>query len=219
MQPNQLAPLLYRYFSQSGEVAIPSLGQLSLTASATINDFASKELRPVASMVAFQNGDLPINDKQFDYLVKKSGSPKAQVNDALVLLGEELHERLQVEKKLEWMGVGSFVVDEHGAIQFQPKANYVDLYKPLHYKHVIREDAVYEMRVGEEQKSTVEMENFFEEQRNSAGKSKWIKGALILVGILAIALVVRYSKGSFNLLDGRYNKLQFKALQSTYKVI
>jgi hypothetical protein len=75
------------------------------------------------------------------------------------------------------------------------------------------------MRVGEEQKSTVDMENFFEEQRSIVGKTKWMQGALILIGIVAIALFARYSKGSFSLLDGRFNKLQNKSVQSTYKVI
>jgi hypothetical protein len=89
----------------------------------------------------------------------------------------------------------------------------------LHYQHVIREDAVYEMRVGEEQKSTVEMENFFEEQRSSSVKNKWMRGALILIGVVVLALFARYSKGSFSLLEGRYNKVQLKAAQSTYKAI
>jgi 6-phosphogluconolactonase/glucosamine-6-phosphate isomerase/deaminase len=135
------------------------------------------------------------------------------------MLGEELNHRLHQDKKLEWMGVGSFFVDENGTIQFQTKTNYVELHKPLHYQHVIREDAVHEMRVGEEQKSTVEMENFFEEQRNLSVKNKWVRGALILIGIVVVALFARYSKGSFSLLDGRYNKAQLKAIQSTYKVI
>jgi hypothetical protein len=63
------------------------------------------------------------------------------------------------------------------------------------------------------------MENFFEEQRSTVGKTKWMQGALILIGIVAIALFARYSKGSFSLLDGRFNKLQNKSVQSTYKVI
>lgn len=219
MQTNQLPALLYRYFSQTGEVSIPSLGQLTLTKATTLNDFSIKELKPVLSTIEFHNGDQPIHPKQFEYLVKNTGTPKEQVNDALVLLGEDLHQRLQHEKKLDWMGVGSFVVDEQGSIQFQPKVNYVDLYKPLHYKHVIRQDSVYEMRVGEDQKSTVEMETFFEEQRSQAGKSNWVKGALILIGFVIIALFVRYSKGNFNLLEGRYNKIQFKSQQSTYKIL
>jgi hypothetical protein len=63
------------------------------------------------------------------------------------------------------------------------------------------------------------MENFFEEQRSAVGKNKWMQGALILIGVLVLALFVRYSKGSFSFLDGRFNKLQYKSVQSTYKVI
>ncbi|MEY2812360.1 MAG: hypothetical protein RI991_1355 [Bacteroidota bacterium] len=219
MQSNQLPTLLYRYFAQTGEVTIPSIGQLVYTNSNSVNEFALKELKPGHAMLDFKNGDQKLNEKQFQYLVNRTGNPEDQVKDALVLLGEELHQRLHHEKKLEWMGVGSFFVDENGSIQFQAKTNHVELHKPLHYQHVIREDAVYEMRVGEEQKSTLEMENFFEEQRNAVGKNKWKQGALILVGVLLIALFARYSKGSFSLLDGRFNKLQFKSVQSTYKVI
>lgn len=219
MQTNQLPSLLFRYFAQTGEVAIPSLGRLIYSKSNAVNDFAVKEIHPVKNRLDFSNTEQPINERQCQYLVKRTGIPEGQVKDALVLLGEELHNRLFEEKKLEWMGVGSFFVDENGSIQFQAKANHVVLYKTLHYQHVIREDAVYEMRVGEDQKSTIEMENFFEEQRSSVGKNKWKQGALILLGILVLALFVRYSKGYFNLLEGRYNKIQFKSVPSTYKVL
>lgn len=219
MQQNQFPTLLFRYFTQTGEVAIPSIGQLTYTSSHAVNDFVQKELQPGHMFINFKNGDQFVHGKQFEYLVKKSGDSEDQVKHALVMLGEELHHRLHQEKKLEWMGVGSFFIAEDGEIHFQAKTNYVDLHKPLPYQHVIREDAVYEMRVGEEQKSTVEMEHFFEEQRNLAGKNKWVQGAFILLGFIFLALIARYSKGSFSLLDGRYNKVQMKAVQSTYKDI
>lgn len=218
MQTNQLSTLLYRYFTQTGAVAIPSIGQLVHTHTNTVNDFAAKELRPADTAVDFISGDVMVEGQQFRYLVKHSGNPEDEVKHALVLFGEELHHRLHLDKKLEWLGVGSFLVDENGKIQFQPKPQHVSLYKPIHYQHVIREDAVYEMRVGEQQKSTVEMENFFEEQRSLAGKNKWKQGALILLGIVVLSLGFRYTKGSFSWLDGRYNKIQFKAVQTTYKL-
>lgn len=217
MQSNRLSSLLYRYFSQTGEVAIPGIGYLFHAKSNTINDFVMKELRPGSTAVDFAPGDKLIDDKQYLYLSKHIGLPESQVKDELVLLGEELHQRLHQDKKLEWMGVGSFFVDEQGEIHFQPKVTHVSLYKSLHYQHVIRQDAVYEMRVGEEQRSTVEMENFFEEQRNSTRNNQWKKGALILLGIIVVALFVRYSSGSFSLIDGRLNKIQFKSVPSSYK--
>lgn len=219
MQSNQLSSLLYRYFTQTGEVAIPGIGQLNYAKTNAVNDFVMKEIRPASVTVDFNSGDKMVDDKQCLYLSKQTGVSESNLKHELVLLGEELHQRLHQEKKLEWMGVGSFFVGENGEIQFQSKSSQVSFFKPLHYQHVIRKDAVYEMRVGEDQRSTVEMENFFEEQRSLAENNKWKKGALILVGVLAVALVIRYSKGSFSLLDGRFNKIEFNVAQSTYKLI
>lgn len=219
MQSNHLSSLLFRYFTQTGQVAIPGIGQLFYAKSNAVNDFVMKELRPGAIALDFTSGDKMVSEKQYYYLSKQTGIPEPQVKNELVLLGEELHHRLHQEKKLEWMGVGSFFVDENGEIQFQPKPTHVSLFKPLHYQHVIRQDAVYEMRVGEEQRSTVEMENFFEEQRSAAGRNQWKKGALILLGVIVIAFFVRYSMGSFSLLEGRLKKIQFKTASSTYKLI
>lgn len=219
MQSNQLSSLLYRYFTQTGEVAIPGIGQLNYAKTNAVNDFVMKEIRPASVTVDFNSGDKMVDDKQCLYLSKQTGVSESNLKHELVLLGEELHQRLHQDKKLEWMGVGSFFVGENGEILFQPKSSQVSFFKPLHYQHVIRKDAVYEMRVGEDQRSTVEMENFFEEQRSLAENNKWKKGALILVGVLAVALVIRYSKGSFSLLDGRLNKIEFNVAQSTYKLI
>ena len=219
MQQQQLPSLLYKYFTQTGSVNIPSIGNLVSSKTDAVNDFVVKELRPGSISIDFSAGDQQMDIRQFEYLVNRSGDQAADVKHALVVLGEELHHRLHLEKKLEWMDVGSFFVDENGRIQFQPKVNHVELHKPVHYQHVIRKDAVYEMRVGEEQKSTVEMENYFEEQRSSAGKNKWKTGAFVLVGLIVVALLVRYSKGSFKVLDGRYQKINFTGIQSTYKVL
>lgn len=219
MQSIKLPNLLYRYFSQTGEVTIPNIGNLVSIKRHSINDFVSRELRPVAEAVNFNPDALAIKQQQYEYLEKQLGSESGQVREALVLLGEELHQKLHVEKKLEWMGVGSFFVDESGKIQFQPKTKHVEMYKPIHYQHVIRKDAVYEMRVGEENKSTIEMETFFEDQKKSIVDNQWKIGALILVGVIIVSIFVRYSKGNFSLLDGRYNKIEFKAVDKTYRKI
>jgi hypothetical protein len=94
-----------------------------------VNDFVVKELRPGSISIDFSAGDQQMDIRQFEYLVNRSGDQAADVKHALVVLGEELHHRLHLEKKLEWMDVGSFFVDENGRIQFQPKVNHVELHK------------------------------------------------------------------------------------------
>ena len=76
-------------------------------------------------------------------------------------------------------------------IQFQTKNNPIELNKSVHYQHVIRQNAVHEMRVGEDQRSTTEMEAYFDEQKSMAGRYQWKKGAFILLVVLAAACEVK----------------------------
>jgi hypothetical protein len=73
------------------------------------------------------------------------------------------------------------------------------------------------MRVGEDQRSTTEMEAYFDEQKSMAGRFQWKKGAFVLLFALAAALLVRFSMGSFSLMDGRYHKVKLTTSQKTYK--
>jgi len=217
MQSQQLPTLLYRYFAQAGHVAIPSMGHLICRKGISKNDFTSREISPGELNYEFISGDLTAKDEQLNFLIQHTGKSKDDIQHSLVMLGETLHNRLHQDKRLEWMGVGSFFVTENGEIQFQTKNNPIELNKSVHYQHVIRQNAVHEMRVGEDQRSTTEMEAYFDEQKSMAGRSQWKKGAFILLVVLAAALLVRFSMGSFNIMDGRYHKIKLTTSQKTYK--
>jgi nucleoid DNA-binding protein len=219
MQSQQLPTLLYRYFAQTGHVAIPSMGNLVCKKGISKNDFTSREISPGELNYEFTSGDLSAKDEQVNFLVQHTGKSKDDVQHSLVMLGEALHNRLHQDKRLEWMGVGSFSVTENGEIQFQTKNNPIELNKPVHYQHVIRQNAVHEMRVGEDQRSTTEMEAYFDEQKSLAGRFEWKKGAFVLLFALAAALLVRFSMGSFNLMDGRYHKVKLTNSEKTYKLL
>jgi len=101
MQQQQLPSLLYKYFTQTGSVNIPSIGNLVSSKTDAVNDFVVKELRPGSISIDFSAGDQQMDIRQFEYLVNRSGDQAADVKHALVVLGEELHHRLHLEKKLE----------------------------------------------------------------------------------------------------------------------
>jgi hypothetical protein len=219
MQSQQLPTLLYRYFAQTGHVAIPSMGNLVCRKGISKNDFTSRELSPGDLNYEFTSGDLSAKDEQLNFLVQHSGKSKDDIQHALVVLGEALHNRLYLDKRLEWLGVGSFFVSENGEIQFQTKNNPIELNKSVHYQHVIRQNVVHEMRVGEEQRSTTEMEAYFDDQKLMAGRSQWKKGVFVLLVALAAALLVRFAMGSFNLMEGRYHKVKLTTSEKTYKLL
>jgi len=219
MQYVELPSLLYRYFSLSGNVSIPGLGALSLKRIPAVNDFSSKQLLPPAQVLKYSTNVNPSLGEQSDYIARLSGMSKEHVDNELKILGEELKSRLMTERKLEWMDVGSFSVSDEGEIGFVPKAVTTEFFTSVRYVHVLRPDAEHTIKVGEEEKTNIDMEVFFEDQRANAGKNKWKKAALVLVSIALLLLAIRFMFGSFDFLESRYNPLKFITPQPTYRVL
>ncbi len=219
MQHVELPSLLYRYFSLNGSVSIPGLGALSLKRMPAVNDFSSKQLLPPAQVLKFNANINPTSGEQSNYIARLSGLKKEHVDNELKILAEELKARLMVERKLEWMDVGSFSVSDEGEIGFVPKTVTTEFFTPVHYVHVLRPDAEHTIKVGEDEKTNTDMEVFFEDQRANAGKNKWKKAALVLVSIALLLLAIRFMFGSFDLLESRYNPLKFITPKATYRVI
>ncbi len=219
MQHVELPSLLYRYFSLNGSVSIPGLGALSLKRMPAVNDFSSKQLLPPAQVLKFNANINPTSGEQSNYIARLSGLKKEHVDNELKILGEELKARLMAERKLEWMDVGSFSVSDEGEIGFVPKTVTTEFFTPVHYVHVLRPDAEHTIKVGEDEKTNIDMEVFFEDQRANAGKNKWKKAALVLVSIALLLLAIRFMFGSFDLLESRYNPLKFITPKATYRVI
>ena len=219
MQYVELPSLLYRYFSLSGNVSIPGLGALSLKRIPAVNDFSSKQLLPPAQVLKYSTNVNPSLGEQSDYIARLSGMSKEHVDNELKILGEELKSRLMTERKLEWMDVGSFSVSDEGEIGFVPKAVTTEFFTSVRYVHVLRPYAEHTIKVGEEEKTNIDMEVFFEDQRANAGKNKWKKAALVLVSIVLLLLAIRFMFGSFDFLESRYNPLKFINPQPSYRVL
>lgn len=219
MQNVELPPLLFRYFSLSGNVSIPGLGALSTVHIPAVHDFSNKQLFPPVQDIQFKANNSGSSPEQSSYIARLSGMNSEGVDNALKLLGEELKTRLMAERKLEWIDVGSFSVSEEGEIDFTPKKARTDFFLPVHYAHVLRADAEISIKVGEDEKTNTDMEVFFEDQRADAVNKKWQKAAMALALIAALLLVSRFMFGSFDLRASRYNPLNFITPKETYRVI
>lgn len=219
MSPIELPGLLYRYFSLSGNVFIPGLGALSQTRMAAVNDFIDRRILPPTKAVKFNpvHDEMPI--EQASYIVRHSGKDNDNIAIGLKQLGDELRSRLEMDRKLEWMDVGSFSISDEGQIGFVPKSISTEFFMPVEYVHVLRDNAAHAIKVGDEESYNTEMEKFFEAQRANAGKDKWQKVALVLVLFASLLLLARFMVGSFDLLEPRFNPLKFTTPAPTYRVI
>ena len=219
MQFVELPSLLYRYFSLNGKVSIPGLGALSMVRVPAVIDFTTKQMFPPFQVLKFKTNHTDSTPEQSSYIARLSGMDNELVDNELKILGDSLRARLMVERKLEWMDVGSFSVSDDGEIGFVPKTVTTDFFLPVQFTHVLRPNAAHTIKVGEEEKTNTDMEVFFEDQRSNAGKNKWQKAALVLVLIAVLLLGIRFMFGSFDLRESRYNPLKFISPKATYRVI
>lgn len=219
MKHEELPSMLYRYFSLNGSVSIPGLGALSFKRIPAVNDFSSRQCLPPSQVLRFNaNIDSP-SGEQSKYIARLAGKDRENVDSEMKLLGDALKTRLMAERKLEWMDVGSFSVSDEGEIGFVPKTLSTEFFAPVHYHHILRSDAVHTIKVGEEEKTNTDMEVFFEDQRATAARNKWQKAAMILLLTALLLLAIRFIIGDFDLLESRYNPLNFITPRSTYRVI
>ncbi len=203
----QLPQVLYRYFSLNGNVHIPGLGHLNLCRIPAINDFIGKKILPFSYVIRFDRWEDSIPAEQIAYIQKYTGLEKSQLEDQLRNLGEEMKLRLHQEGKIDWQGVGSFMLNENGEIVFHQKMNNTATHSDVRYKHIIREKVDHPVVVGEQETTLAEMEDYFEEKPKQRFFSGWRLGAAILLILIVSALSFRFFIGNFNLFEPMYSPI------------
>lgn len=208
MLTNQLPQLLYRYFSLNGVVHIPGLGQLNLCRIPAINDFIGKKILPFSFVIRYDRWEEKIPDDQLNYIRKHAGLETDILFSALKEMESDLKERINAEGKIEWQGLGSFVLNEQGDILFHQKSYAAITHTDVRYKHVLREKIDHPVIVGEQEKTLVEMEEYFEEKVTNNFFKDWKFGALILILLISALLISRFIMGYASIFEPTFAPLK-----------
>ncbi len=175
---------LYRYLLQHKQLSVPGIGTFLLERKAAEVDFPHKKiippvysftLRPTGSMmsksffswlaavlqVSDRDAVLRFNDFAFDM--------KRQINNGVII---------------DWNGVGELRKGATGEIEFSPSPKELIPELPITAEKLIRENAGHKVRVGEEDKTSAEMVEYFSQPRIK--RSLWWVYALILVLLSSI---------------------------------
>lgn len=214
-----LPQVLYRYFSLNGNVHIPGLGHLNLCRIPAINDFIGKKILPFSYVIRFDRWEDNIPIEQVAYIQKHTGLEKNQLEEQLHKLGEEMTLRLQQEGKIDWQGVGTFLLNENDEIVFHQKMNNTATHADVRYKHVIREKVDYPVVVGEQETTLAEMQDYFDEKPKRSFFSGWKLGAAVLLILIVSVLSIRFFIGNFSLFESMYSPLNPVDAASTHVIL
>jgi hypothetical protein len=187
---------LYEFLVLNKKLSLPGIGTISLRQHSPQLDFTNKLISPPAFYFVLN----PVNDKPskkiFDWL---SSSLNISEWDAIKSVNDfsfSLKNKLSETGEMYWENIGVFKRDTTGNIKLDPSAITLESEQPVYAEKVIREKFEHTVLVGEREKSSVEMVEYFAEE---APKKNYAWIIAIIITVLAVMFIGWYfSEKGFN---------------------
>src|SRR6188474_518595 len=187
---------LYEFLIINKKLSLPGIGTISLRQNASKLDFTNKQLNsPSYYFVLDHENDTP-SKKLFDWL---SSSKSISEWDAIKSVNDfsfSLKNSISQVGQANWEGVGVLKRDKNGDLKLDPGTIALQTEQPVPAEKVIREKFEHTVLVGEREKSSVEMAEYF------AGDTPKKNYAWIIAVVLTILAVMfigwHFSQKGFN---------------------
>lgn len=186
--------IIQEYLFQNKKCPLPSVGTMELVdGNATAWQSENRITAPVPFIL--------LNHHTSDishFVAYIANSRKCNLVQAEKSLNEFCEQLLALQpgRELTLPAAGHFYVDADGRLTFRQKALPGEYLPEVTAKSIRRNDAVHFVKVGDSEKSSVEMSEYFEEQTKRHHDRWWIWAAALLV--LSASLFIIYWNG-----DGR----------------
>lgn len=181
---------LYQYLILHKQLNLPGIGTFSVEKKPADFDIADKMVKsPAYTITLLTASNIP--PKNFfawlsSRLAVSEREAVIQFNDFLF----DLKKQLSSGNKLEWTGLGTLSKGLAGDIRFETSVKDHSPATPVPAIKVLRENAQHTIRVGEQEKSSVEMKEILHSTDNRKG-SWWWPAALIIL-VLSIIFIGYY---------------------------
>jgi hypothetical protein len=181
--------LFYKYLAQVGKVSIHGLGTFSILPNApSYQTIAGHYTAPQVQMVC--NYDACITSDGFiDYVATQQNITYTAAKTFIIEQAQLVVNLVDKNSFDEWKGIGLFKQNAEQQIILVPDA--IPSYLPnINAKRVVRKDEVHAITVGEQERTNIEMEAYYNEPSTPAHSKWWI--APLVIAIATLAYLVYY---------------------------
>jgi hypothetical protein len=182
---------LYQYLILHRQLNLPGIGRLCIEKKPARFDVADKVINPPAFSIALQHDNSNPPKNFFNWLALKLGISDREAVIRFNNFLFDLKKQLSAGNKLEWEGVGTISKGLAGDIILDPSLNDHSPGTPVPAVKVLRDNAQHIIRVGEDERTSAEMQEILHHTEEEGGKSYWWVAALVLV-ILSIIFIGYY---------------------------
>lgn len=175
--------LLKEYLLFKKKLPLAGLGVLYLQREPARFDVGNRQFIPPQQGYEFRNGVVEPMGELVDWLSARMGLDGAEAISRYQRFCDEMIQALSQQHTLSWKGWGSWTKDEQGALQFVADAGYVQL-APIKANKIIRDNAEHQVRVGEENRSSVEMSQLLHSKKDAFPIEKLITWSWVALAVL-----------------------------------
>ncbi len=187
---------LYEYLVLHRQLSIPGIGTFMLERKPAGTDITHRQISPPTYTInLYQNSETPAR-KLFHWL---SDRLHIHYHEAIVRFNNfsfDLKQQVLSGNKIEWSHVGTFTKGITGDIKFETGLQDHRFDPPVSAARMIREKAVHTVRVGEQEKTSVEMSEWLHPDEEK--RTYWWAPALIVAIILLIIVGIYVSQNGFS---------------------
>ena len=189
--------ILNRYLFLHKSIPIPGLGTICMESQAATIDASTRTIHPPVYRFRFDKfSDSPDKDL-FAYL---SAQQKISDYEALRQYNDfaySLRDRLNYFREAPWEGLGILKKDDMGDIHFESSILNPSFLQPVPAEKVVRTNAKHMLLVGDRERSSREMSDWFAEEPIHGNRLWWL---VALLGGIAAALVImlHFSSNGWN---------------------
>jgi hypothetical protein len=180
---------LYEFLLLNKKLSLPGIGTITLCQNSATHDFSNKQFTAQSFYFTIESRNDKPSKKLFDWL---SSTPGVTEWDAIKSVNDfsfDLKKKLSEKGEVNWENVGMIRRNNNGDLWLETQNILLQSEQPVNAEKVIRVKAEHTVLVGEQEKTSVEMEEYFAE--NTAKKNyTWLIAAIITV--LAVLFIGWY---------------------------
>ena len=176
---------LYEFLLLNKKVSLPGIGTISLCQTPAQHDFSNKQFTAPASFFTIDPRNDKPSKKLFDWL---SSSLNITEWEAIKFVNDfsfDLKKKLSEYGEVNWENVGVIRRNNNGDLKLDPQNILLQSEPPVTAEKVIRVKAEHTVLVGEKEKTSVEMEEYF---AGSPAKKNYSWLIAVILTVLAVCL-------------------------------